>query len=86
MKDHAEKLKGKFTYALKEANYGNMYQKDEKNQLLNLQERMSKIILELGTLKISDRLNIQWVRVDHDKYLNAAKDNSTEETIEELDK
>ena len=59
LKEHASKLKEKFTYALKEANDGNMYQKEEKNQFLNLQERMDKIILKLATLKISVRLNIQ---------------------------
>ena len=45
LKGHAEKLKGKFTYALKEANNKNLYQKEGKNKLLNLQERMGKIIL-----------------------------------------
>ena len=34
---HAEKLKGRLHYALKEANYGNMDQKEEKNQVLNFQ-------------------------------------------------
>ena len=38
LKGHAEKLKENFTYALKEDNDGNMDQKEEKNQLLNLQE------------------------------------------------
>ena len=45
LKDHAENLKGKFTYALKEANDGNLDHKEEKNQLLNFQEQMGKIIL-----------------------------------------
>ena len=74
---HAEKLKGVFTYALKEANDVNMDQKEEKNQFLNLQERMGQIILKLATLKISARLNVQWLRENHDKYLNAAKDSGT---------
>ena len=38
LKVHAEKLKVKFTYALKEANDGNLDQKEEKNQLLDFQE------------------------------------------------
>ena len=32
LKGHAENLKGKFTYALKKDNYGNMDQKEENNQ------------------------------------------------------
>ena len=59
LKGHAEKLKEYFTYELKEANDGNLDQKEEKNQLLNFQERMSKIILKLATLKISAHFNIQ---------------------------
>ena len=47
---------------------------------------MVKIILRLATLKISAHLNIQWLREDHDKELNSAKDKGTTETIEELDK
>ena len=47
---------------------------------------MVKIILNLATLKISAHLNIQWLREDHDKELNSAKDKGTTETIEELDK
>ena len=58
LKVHAEKSKEKFTYALKEANDGNLDQKEEKNQLLDFQERMGKIILKLATLKISVCLNI----------------------------
>ena len=61
LKGHAEKLKEYFTYELKEDNDGNLDQKEEKNQLLNFQERMSKIILKLATLKISTRLNMQWL-------------------------
>ena len=86
LKGHAAKLKEKFTYALKEDNDGNLDQKEENNQLLNLQERMGKIILKLAILKISVRFNIQWLREEHDKELNAAKENGTTETIEELDK
>ena len=86
LKCRAEKLRGNLTYALKEDNYGNLDQKEEKNQLLNLQERMGKIILKLATLKISACLNFQLLREDHDKQLNAAKYNGTIETIEELDK
>ena len=59
LKVHAEKLKVKFTYALKEANDGNLDQKEEKNQLLHLQKGMGEIILKLAILKILVRLNIQ---------------------------
>ena len=58
LKGHAEKLKEYFTYELKEANDGNLDQKEEKNQLLNFQERMVKIILKPATLNISVSLNI----------------------------
>ena len=59
LKGHTETLKDTFTYALREDNGGNMYHKEDKNQLLILQERMGKIILKLATLKISVRLIIQ---------------------------
>ena len=45
--------------------------------MLNFQEYMDNIILKLETLKISARLKMQWLREEHDKYLNAAKDNAT---------
>ena len=86
LKGNAEKLKEKLTYALKEANDGNLDQKEEKKQFLNLQERMGNIFLKIVTLKISVRLNIQWLIEEHNKELNAAKDNGTIETIEKLDK
>ena len=54
LKGNTEKLKKRFTYALKEANDGNMDHKEEKNQFLHLQERMGKIILKLAILKISN--------------------------------
>ena len=82
LKGHAAKLKQNFTYALKDANDGNMDQKEEKNQLINFQEQMIKIILKLATLKIPVSLNIRWLREEHDRELNAAKDNGTTETIE----
>ena len=47
---------------------------------------MGKIIQKLATLKISARLNMQWLREEHDKDLHTAKDNGTTENIEELDK
>ena len=59
LKVHVEKLKEKFTYALKEANDVDLNQKEEKNQFLNFQEQMGKIILKIATLKISVRSNIQ---------------------------
>ena len=37
LKGHAEKLKEKLTYALKEANDGNLDHKEDKNQALDLQ-------------------------------------------------
>ena len=45
---------------------------------------MGEIVLKLATLKILAHLNIQWLREDHNKELNAAKYNGTTETIEEL--
>ena len=59
LKGHAANLKEIFTYAPKEANNLNLDNKEEKNQLINFQERMGKIILKLAILKISIRLNIQ---------------------------
>ena len=58
----------------------------EKDQVLDLQERMDKTILKLATLKSSARLNMQRLREEHNEALNAAKDNGATETIEELDK
>ena len=55
-KGHAAKSKEKFTYSLKEANDGNLDQKEDKNQL---HERMGEIILKLATLNILVCLNIQ---------------------------
>ena len=37
-------------------------------------------------MKRSTRLNMQHLREEQDKALNAAKENGTTETIEELDK
>ena len=59
LKVHAEKSKEKFTYELKEANDGNLDQKEEKNKFINLKGKMGKIILKIATLKISACLNIQ---------------------------
>ena len=47
---------------------------------------MGKEIIKLASLKSSTRLNIQKLREEHDKYLNATKENGTTETIEEPDK
>ena len=47
---------------------------------------MGKIILKLATLKISACLNMQWLKEEHDKELNSAKENGTTETIKELDR
>ena len=84
MKGHEENLKEKFNYALKEANYVKLDQKEEKDKVLNAKERMGKTILEISTLKSSTRLNMQLLRYEHYKALNPAKDNVTTETIEEL--
>ena len=70
--------------ALKEANDKKLDQKEEKDQVLDLHEQMGKTILKLGTLKISECLNIQKLIEEHNEALNASKDNGTTETIEEL--
>ena len=85
-KGHVAKLKEKLTCALKEANDGYLDQKEEKKQVINLQEQIGKIFLKLAILNISDRLNTQRLRKEHDKEPNADKDNGTTETIEELAK
>ena len=83
VKGHAEKLKINLNYALKEANDTILYQKEEKYQVIYLQE-LTKNNPKLATLKRSTRLNIRLLREEHDEALNAAKDNGTPETIEEL--
>ena len=77
LKVHAEKLKEDLTYALKEANGEKIYQKEEKYQVLELQEYMGKIIFKLVTLKSSTCLNMQRLREEPDGELNYAKDNGT---------
>ena len=47
---------------------------------------MGNKILKLATLKSSNPLHMQQLREGYDKVLNAAKDNGTTETIEELEK
>ena len=71
---------------MKEANVKILVQKEEKDQVLGFQEPMDKTILKLTTLESPECLNIQIVREEHDGALNAAKDNGTTETIEELDR
>ena len=73
-------------YSLKEANDEKLYQKEERDQVLDMQELMGKQILKLATLKISSRFNMQQLREEHDEVLNAAKENGTAETIKELGK
>ena len=51
-----------------------------------LQEQMVKTILNLATLKSYACLNMQRLREEHDKDMNATKENGETETIEELDK
>ena len=45
LKGHAENLKERFNYALKEATYAKLTHKDERYQVLDLLERMGKTIL-----------------------------------------
>ena len=85
MKGHALKLKEKLKYALKEANYSKLAQEKEKDQVLDLQERMKKK-LKLATLKSYACLNTHQRREECDKALNSSKENVTTETIEELEK
>ena len=86
MKGHAEKLKENLNYALKDTNDEKLDRKEEKDQVIDSQERMVKTILKLATLKTSSCFNMQQLREEHDKALNNAKENGTTETIEELDK
>ena len=54
--------------------------------MIYLQEYMEQKILKLSTLKRSTRFNMHRLREERNEVLNAAKYNSTTETIEELDK
>ena len=45
LKGHADKLKEKFTYALKEANYAKLAQNEERDQVLYFQKRMEKTLI-----------------------------------------
>ena len=60
-----------------EANYVKLAQKEEKDQVLDLQELTDKNILKLATLKISARLNMQQRREGQYGVLNTTKDNVT---------
>ena len=64
----------------------NCFKKEEKKQVIDLQEQMRVESLKLATLKSSARLNM-WQRIE-DRYeaLNSVKENGTTETSEELDK
>ena len=68
--------------ALKEDIDVKLAQREERDQVLDLQEYMDKTILKLSTLKSSTRLNMQQLREEHDEALNAANDNGETETIE----
>ena len=57
LKVHAEHFKEKFNYTLKESNGEKLAHREEKNQVLGLQECTNKTILKLATLKSSTRLN-----------------------------
>ena len=65
MKGHAEKFNEKLNYALKEANYTKLVQKEEKDKVLDLKEKMEKTILKIATLKSYTRLNMQQLREEH---------------------
>ena len=73
-------------YVLKEANDEKLDQKEWKDKVINLQKQMGKTTLKLGTLKISDSLNMKRLKEEHKESLNTAKKNGTRETIEEPDK
>ena len=53
--------------------------------MLDFKERMDKIFLKIETLKISTCFNMQQLREENDGVLNAATENGTTETIEELE-
>ena len=59
-----------------------MDHKEDKDQVIDLQEHMDKSILKLATLKKSTSLNIQRLREYYSEALNSAKNNGTTETIE----
>ena len=50
-------------------------QKEDKDQVLDLQETMDKTILKVSTLKSSTYFNVQLLREEHDEELNAAENN-----------
>ena len=77
LKGHAENFTEKLNYALKEANDEKLAQKEEKDQVFDLKERMKKK-LKLATLKISARLNMQRLREEHNEVLNSSKKKGTE--------
>ena len=58
--------------------------KNRRRTKCSICEKNGKINLKRAILKISGRLNIQWLREDYDKELNSAKENGTIENIEEL--
>ena len=59
LKGHAEQLKEKLKYSLKEANDEKLFKKEERDQALDLQECMYKKSLKISTLNRSARLNMQ---------------------------
>ena len=62
LKGHVEKSKEDLNCALKEANDVKPEQGKEKNQVIDLQARMYKTVLNLATLKSSTRSNMQKLR------------------------
>ena len=72
----------KENYALKEANDAKLSHKQEKYQVIYLQELMDIIILKLSTLKISARLNMKQIREENNEAPDVAKDNGATEFIE----
>ena len=71
LKGHAEKLNKNLNYALKEANDAKLAQKEERDQVLDLQQRITKTILKQSTMKSFACLNIERLREEHDEALNA---------------
>ena len=66
LKGHAEKLKEKLNYALKEANDEKLAHKENRYQLIYLQEHTDKPILKPSTLERYTRLIMQLLIEEHD--------------------
>uniref|UniRef100_A0A7S4JL07 Uncharacterized protein n=1 Tax=Odontella aurita TaxID=265563 RepID=A0A7S4JL07_9STRA len=78
-------LTEKLSNTRKEATDAKVAQEEEKDQVLDLQARMDKTILQLATLKSSTRVNMARIKGEHEKELKAAKDSSASLVQMELD-